>query len=246
MILSRELEREGNWFFRWRSYLPLPIIALLVEGVRQSAASWSECGARRAWGLFCLAVSLLGMAVRAATIGCTPGRTSGRNTRSQVAGDLNTSGMYSVLRHPLYLGNLLITVGISLFTGSWAPALVVVLLFWLYYERIMLAEEAFLQEQFGEEFSSWASATPAFVPSLRNWRPPTLHFAFKHVVRREYGALFGVILVFSLLDALGSYFYRGKIAMDVMWLALLVTGAVLYLLLRFVSKKTSILTVEGR
>ena len=50
------------------------------------------------------------------TVGTTPKETSGRNTNQQVAAVLNSTGMYSMLRHPLYLGNYLIWVGLSIAT----------------------------------------------------------------------------------------------------------------------------------
>ena len=62
---------------------------------------------------------------------------------------LNTSGLYSVVRHPLYLGNYLMWLGVALFSRTWWAPVIVSLVFWLYYERIMFAEEEFLRRQFG-------------------------------------------------------------------------------------------------
>ena len=57
-----------------------------------------------------LAVSLLGEAIRIITVGHAPRNTSGRNTtEGQVADVINTSGIYSIIRHPLYVGNFLLT-----------------------------------------------------------------------------------------------------------------------------------------
>lgn len=49
-----------------------------------------------------------------ATIGQVPKGTSGRNTSQQVADTLSTDGVYSVVRHPLYLGNFLMCMGVSM------------------------------------------------------------------------------------------------------------------------------------
>ncbi|MGC9453013.1 MAG: methyltransferase family protein, partial [Oceanipulchritudo sp.] len=50
--------------------------------------------------------------------------TSGRNTKQQVAYSLNTTGFYSVVRNPLYLGNFFMYLGIALFTHHWWLVLV--------------------------------------------------------------------------------------------------------------------------
>ena len=57
-------------------------------------------------------ICIVGFLVRFYTIGTTPKGTSGRNTQEQVADVLNFDGMYSMLRHPLYLGNYLIWFGL--------------------------------------------------------------------------------------------------------------------------------------
>ena len=99
-----------------------------------------------------ISFSVLGFLVRFYTIGTTPKGTSGRNTKEQVADVLNSSGMYSMVRHPLYLGNYLIWLGISLASFNIYFAVIMSLLFWLYYERIMFAEERFLERKFGDDF----------------------------------------------------------------------------------------------
>ncbi len=60
-----------------------------------------------AYEFMCFTVSLKGIMVRIMAIGYIPKGASGRNTR-QKADDLNTTGMYSVARNPLYSGNYLI------------------------------------------------------------------------------------------------------------------------------------------
>ena len=61
------------------------------------------------------------------------------------------------------------------------------LVFWLYYERIMLAEEEFLRARYGKAFDDWAARTPAFLPNFRHWVPPT------HAVQRPGRAAAGVL-----------------------------------------------------
>ena len=100
-----------------------------------------------------------GLAIRAYTVGHAPRGTSGRNTMVQRADMLNTTGSYSLARHPLYLGNYLMWLGIVFFVGVWWLAIICTPVFWIYCERIMYAEEAFLGDRFGRNFHEWAART---------------------------------------------------------------------------------------
>lgn len=88
-------------------------------------------------------VGLFGFLIRIYTIGFTPKNTLGRNTKEdQIAGELNTKGLYSLTRNPLYVGNF-IGMGAVLFTGVFWFFILFIFIFWLYYERIIFAEEVF-------------------------------------------------------------------------------------------------------
>jgi protein-S-isoprenylcysteine O-methyltransferase Ste14 len=104
MALVHELENTGNWLFKRRSWLP---VILVVAGIfvmylvnRQSILFDMRDE------LIFLGISLFGEAIRILTVGFTPRNTSGRNTiNGQLADELNVTGIYSIIRHPLYLGN---------------------------------------------------------------------------------------------------------------------------------------------
>lgn len=111
MALQEELERHGNWLFKRRSNLPLII---LVVGLYVHWHTETHPGVfiledtcyEIYYETCCLIIALLGLALRIYTVGYTPANTSGRNTeQGQVADKLNTTGIYSAVRHPLYLGN---------------------------------------------------------------------------------------------------------------------------------------------
>ena len=139
-MLRDELVLRGNSLFRWRSFLPLALVPPALW-MGWEAPDWAHA---QAWQALCWGVGLIGLGVRAKTIGHVPPGTSGRNTsEGQVAESLNTRGMYSLVRHPLYLGNYLMWMGLVLATGRMDFALVVTLLYMMYYLRIAMAEEAF-------------------------------------------------------------------------------------------------------
>jgi protein-S-isoprenylcysteine O-methyltransferase Ste14 len=241
MALSHELERVGNWFFRWRSYLPLLLLVLFLLALKDFTYLTSQNTVNRLWELFCLAIASLGLGIRIMTVGYVPRGTSGRNTRKQVAEVLNTTGMYSVVRHPLYVGNFIMWLGISLFFHLWWFTLLITLLFWVYYEKIMYAEEEFLKQKFGEQFLAWAEKTPLFIPQFSLWRAPEMQFSFKSALKREYASFFAMIAIFTSLKVLCSLWVDKTFSLDPMWALIFLGSLSFYLIIRFLKKKTRLL-----
>ncbi|HOE66359.1 MAG TPA: isoprenylcysteine carboxylmethyltransferase family protein [Candidatus Hydrogenedentes bacterium] len=248
MLLQTEFQKSGEWLFRWRSYLPLVLLGITLiamPGYRHPGGNEIESGL---WEILCLAVSLLGLGIRVFTIGHVPKRTSGRNTKQQVADILNTSGAYSIVRNPLYLGNFFMGLGVAMFACFWWLALIYALSFWLYYERIIYAEEAYLLEKFGDEYAQWANRTPAFIPDFRLYTPPDLPFSTRTVLRREFNGFFAVILIMFLLEVVGDMFIAKEIfvKIDLSWIVVLAVGFITWAILRTLKKHTKFLHVEGR
>lgn len=243
-----KLEKQGNWLFRNRSYFPLLIFPVLFIALQEAEVVERIAGklADDIWDGFCLIIALGGLAIRSLTVGYVSAGTSGRNTKEQIAHVLNTKGMYSIVRHPLYLGNFLIFVGIMLSVQVWWLALISILAFWLYYERIFLAEEAFLLDKFGDAYVEWAKKTPLLIPRIKNWQQPDLEFSFRHVLNREHTTFFLIIGLMTLLDIMGDYFTEGIFELDTGWAILFVFSFVTYVILRTLKKKTKLLNVEGR
>ena len=118
MALLHSLEKEGNWLFKHRGQLPLILFILAIPAVFSTSYDDLTPVQVKAFNYSAYILSILGFWVRSYTIGTTPRGTSGRNTEEQVAEQLNHSGIYSTVRHPLYLGNYLMWIGIVLFTKN--------------------------------------------------------------------------------------------------------------------------------
>lgn len=246
MGLKQELKEQGEWLFRWRSYLPLVFIVPLVIGVATMRWPFESYPLHEVWEFVCLTTSLLGVTVRVLTVGHTPARTSGRNTKTQVADELNTTGIYSTVRHPLYFGNFLIGLGVVMLPFELWLGLLYTLSFWLYYERIMFAEESFISKKFGEEYSAWAQRTPVFVPNPWLWTKPSLKFSLRNVLRREYTALALTILLHALVETAEHLVIEHRFKFEPAWAVLLALTVALYFVLRAMKRRTSLLSVEGR
>jgi len=250
-LIAKKLEQDGAFLFRWRSYLPLVVLPLglvaLFESVRVEAAVGT--GMFHAWTLFSLAVSFLGLAIRWLTVSFVPWGTSGRNTKEQRAVVLNTTGIYATVRNPLYLGNFLAYLGVVMLPMVWWFILIVCLAYWLYIERIIAAEEAFLAGKFGKEYTDWVALTPAFLPKPGNWTRPALTFSLKTLLRREYNGVLAIALAFFVLDLIRGVAIKGMSLGD--WLAqewflvwVLGAAALLFAVLWTLKKTTNVLTVS--
>ena len=190
MSLHEHFKRSGATLFRWRGYPPLLLALLLLAAAFIPArVELRDPALHRAWDAICVAVAVAGLALRVLVVGQAPDGTSGRNRTSQVAAALNQHGMYSVVRHPLYLANLLLWLGPVLVLRSPWATLVMLLGFWLYYESIMYDEEHFMEAKFGQEWHAWAARTPAFLPRWSQWRRSDQPFSWRRVLRREYSGV---------------------------------------------------------
>lgn len=240
MSLYNSFVKSGNWLFRYRSYVPLFLFIVIIPFLFFDQEDFGSFQ-RWEWGLTCLLVSLLGLLIRVFVIMQTPEGTSGRNVTQQEASTINTTGIYSLVRHPLYLGNFLMWLGLILYAGSIEFTLFAIFFFWLYYERIMFAEEEFLRTKFGEQFEIWAQKTPAFIPTFKYYVPATFSFNWKRIIQREYHGIAALIISFAYLNFLKNLLQKHQIFLDTEWKWATIVTIFIYVVVRFLVKKTRIL-----
>jgi len=83
---------------------------------------------------------------------------------------LASTGAYSLVRHPLYLGNFLILGGFTLACGNlWVVALVA-FFFLFYYPAAIRYEDHKLESIFGDEWREWSRGRPAMLPWKFRWQ----------------------------------------------------------------------------
>lgn len=194
----------GNWLFHYRNMLFPFFYAMLFVPSRPVFGNMTY--AFIVGGI----IIFIGMAVRITTIGLVYIERGGKNRRIY-AGELVTEGIYNVCRNPMYLGNALLLLGFGLFANSLIFTLVFVPLFVGLYIAIILAEEAFLYNKFGQEYTSYKKNTNRIIPRLSSikgaYRDQT--FKWQKVVSKEHNSMFlyftGILLILYHKTAI-SYF----------------------------------------
>lgn len=239
MALVQEMDRLGNILFKRRSYIPL-ILYVIVTGLYFFNHS-CILGLTEPWiSLIGISISMVGIAVRVIAVGFSAKHTSGRNISGQVAESVNTLGIYSIVRHPLYVGNYLMWLGLVAYTEILWLVVVVTLLYWLYYERIIIAEELFLTEKFGKEFTLWADKTPCFIPKPSLWKSTGSMFHFKKVISNEIYGLTAISVSFFYINLLKNYTLYNVFKYEKHLLIFLIFTLLLFLIIRYLKKRTKI------
>lgn len=135
-------------------------------------------------------VAVPGLALRAAAAG---------HVRKNA--ELTTTGPYAYVRHPLYVGSVIIALGFAVAARSPWIGLLMAVVFFALYVPVMRSEERYLGSQF-PEFDDYARRVPAFLPRLT--RATEERGAFSRALylkHREYNALLGAAAVLAALAA---------------------------------------------
>jgi protein-S-isoprenylcysteine O-methyltransferase Ste14 len=202
MALQDQLVKQGNFLFRHRGTLPI-LIAVPALAIKYWGAPM-ECLCITSFNTIAYGLSILGLVIRFIAVGYSPKNTSGRNTQGQLADSLSSTGIYSICRHPLYIGNFFMWFGVAMLTANSWFLLSFFLAYWIYYERIMIAEETFLAGKFGEAYTNWANSTPAVIPSFKLWKPYSTTFNLRKSIKQEktgFLLLNGCFLLFNAIHS---------------------------------------------
>ena len=180
-----------QFFFKNRSYTPTPIALMIIY----------FAGSAKTFGSLGILLLLIGEAIRIWAVSHAGGAT---RTLSVGAPSLCTSGPYALSRNPLYLGNMLMYIGIVLIAGIQNGLFMVVLtaaFFLIQYTLIVSLEEETLDNLFGEEYLEYKKHVPPIIPRLKPWngakkmKPTTL----LQTLKTEKRTLQNVSLVLLLI-----------------------------------------------
>jgi len=175
----------GKFLFKYRSFLPVPYFLFLLIVVDFNSLQ-----------LFLgVIIVLLGLSIRFFSMGFAGNWMRGNEVRADYILD---EGLYSIMRHPLYLGNFFIGFGFTLVSNFYPVFLLPFysLIFFVYYYLIVKEEERYLEKKFGERFVRYRKSTPASFPNFNRWK--TGQFLGKNALRMEFSTYLTVGLIFFI------------------------------------------------
>jgi protein-S-isoprenylcysteine O-methyltransferase Ste14 len=153
---------------------------------------------------------------------------------SRQGGRLVQDGPYAIVRNPMYLGILLIGLGIVMAVFRWWVALVFAGIFILRYVVLMRSEERKLTGFFGAEYAQYCRRVPRLFPRITSCVPNTILAALPlkvEWIKKEIGtmlaALFPVIAI-DMWNDIGAYGSRVVLAESIGVIAIIGAYAIFF------------------
>lgn len=145
--------------FKYRSYTPIPFVILMLIFENATIASL----------LIGFVIAVFGELIRLWGVSWAGSET---RTTGGVGGTyLVISGPFAHARNPLYVGNILMYLGLGIMSMSLFPYLqiVAILFFIVQYQFIVKEEEGFLVKKFGKDYQKYLQNVPRFFPRVTKY-----------------------------------------------------------------------------
>ena len=181
--------------FSMRSYTPIPFLLLMMV-FAQPTVIMMALG-------FCFVI--LGEFSRFYGVAYAGSLT--RVTGSVGAPEVIVAGPFARVRNPLYVGNMLTYIGIGIMSNALFPWLVFAAFVWFsfQYYQIVMAEEEFLEKEFGAAYLEFKKNVPRFLPQLVSYKSSVQEHQLPHwkeaahSERRTFQALALVLVILLVL-----------------------------------------------
>ena len=122
--------------------------------------------------------------------------------------ELTTSGPYRYTRNPLYLGNVIIGIGVVIGSYTWWVVPIFAIYFLVFYPVIILEEKGRMQKYFPLQYSPYSKNVPLFFPGIHvSWPKSPRKFSWKlYKGNRESRTLIGALVYWATLMVLMFFF----------------------------------------
>ena len=225
-------QNVGNFLFQYRSFTPLPLMLLIFLGLKPR-----DMGVLNIWVIAGgLLLALGGELIRILAVGFSATGTSGRENFLK-AESINTTGVYSLSRNPLYIGNIFIFFGLLMVFNNGFALLIGASFLILQYYFIILAEEKFLAKRHGEAYQRYCRRVPRIFSGFRTFQRPDTGFDFRKVLFKEDDSVFNLMMVFVLILAVRELTFDRFIIHKLEFILSASILCILYILIKVLKKK---------
>lgn len=200
------LVKIGDFFFKWRNYVFPLIIGILFLSFPVPTEYFGSSDLEESKDTFAIALVLAGLAFRGLTIGWAYIKRGGLN-KEVYADTLVASGMFGVCRNPLYVGNMMVYCGVFILHGHPAVVLLGISLYAFIYTAIVAAEEYYLKNKFGEQYTQYCTEVPRWLPRFSKYRQSVavMNFSIKRSIFKDYSTIFNAAFAMALVEILEHF-----------------------------------------
>lgn len=180
----------GEFLFKNRDYTPIPFILIMIYYAKADAQSLM-------YGTILVVLGELIRIIGVAHIGGVS-RTKTYSTGQK----LISSGPFSYVRNPLYIGNLFLSTGLTVVANvSVFFPLAFIVFFFLQYTPIINWEESNLKNVFGKEFETYLKSVPRWIPRLTPGvdNSEKIKGEFKIAIVSEKNTLSAAIVIYLII-----------------------------------------------
>lgn len=234
----------GNFFFKYRNWIFILFYAALLIPSPQLFSREKFGSHYYLWPIIIgLTITFVGQLIRGFTIGLAYIVRGGKSGKPYAEG-LVTEGIFNHCRNPLYVGNVLMLLGIGILANSLLYVAVMIPLFLFIYEAIVLAEEHFLKQKFGVAFENYCNKVNRWWPNLKGISTTfrKMHFNWRRWILKEHTTQFIWLIGITII----LLFYYPELTQHNESKRNLLTGVIIgilliiYLLVRYFKKTGSL------
>ena len=238
LMQNTSLIAAGNFFFRYRNML-FPVFVGMTVLLCSPHLAFGDRTIDLWMDIAGAAIAIAGQGLRMLTIGYEYIVRGGREGKVY-AEHLVQGGVFAHSRNPLYLGNVLMVVGLAVMAHSLPLYLIGIPFVIFVYAAIIAAEENFLRGKFGAEYQEYCDRVNRIWPNWKGFRHSIagMRFNWRRLAIREYGTVFGLALAIIGIRALTLYQVLGEDAkpeiLNLLWYLVPVVAA--YVSVRYLKK----------
>jgi protein-S-isoprenylcysteine O-methyltransferase Ste14 len=224
----------GNWIFHYRNFL-FPVFYLLL--FIPSPEIFSSYRVAIIAGLI---ISFTGEFIRALVMGLVNIQHGGKE-RTIYSSGLITDGIFSHCRNPLYIGNILILLGLGVVANSLIFILVMIPLFIFFYQAMVIAEENYLEKNFGAPYLAYKTKVNRWLPNFSGLGQTfnSMRFSIQRVLIKEYNSTYLWMTGMVLLVMKYYWQHHDETSFQktiTVFIGILVLLLICYLLIRYMKK----------